>query len=338
MKIVLTSTTLVLLLCGANALFLDISSHPYRTTSVAPKKPLGFLFSTVRHSSYDPSEDRKDTIRSFDESVNLRYACKRFLRYDECENSAGTIQKKTETVDARYNASLSNPNIVECARICAELSRRAPSSFNTQPYKIVLVHSQSQKEALSKHCLALNGQRVLDSDCTAVFLADKQVCRTFAKFRQEMAAANAKRWSLLKLQFYITLFSSGYPLPRFLSAPLSFLVRSVVGVLHVFTRLFRFPLPSLGNAETWAARQTMMIAMTYILACSSRNLATIPMEGFNARGIRQVVGASGRYAVPVIVATGLPYYKEPERYSKRYNSTEILFSNRIGEGFGQSVE
>jgi nitroreductase len=172
-----------------------------------------------------------------------------------------------------------------------------------------LVHSPDQKLALSKYCLGPNAQRVLDSDCTAVFLADRKVLQTLPRFGRFMASIDAKNRSpTLLTKVYIALFSSGYPfLPRILASTISFLVRTGVSFCNIFTTLlFQYPLPTLSSAETWSCKQTTMLAMTYMLACSSRGLATIPMEGINAGGIRAVVGAPHRYAVPVIVSTGLP--------------------------------
>lgn len=82
--------------------------------------------------------------------------------------------------------------------------------------------------------------------------------------------------------------------------------------------------------------------MTYMLACSSRGLATIPMEGINAGGIRAVVGAPRRYAVPLIVSTGLPALHETNNVvdnndngkQRRYPLNEMVF----GDSFNQRMQ
>ena len=56
----------------------------------------------------------------------------------------------------------------------------------------------------------------------------------------------------------------------------------------------------------------MLVAMTYMLGCTSTGIATCPMEGFNAGGIRKTMGIPKRYAIPLIVSTGLPYRREEE--------------------------
>eukprot|EP00559_Dactyliosolen_fragilissimus_P008504 CAMPEP_0184868162 /NCGR_PEP_ID=MMETSP0580-20130426/29408_1 /TAXON_ID=1118495 /ORGANISM="Dactyliosolen fragilissimus" /LENGTH=106 /DNA_ID=CAMNT_0027368871 /DNA_START=1096 /DNA_END=1416 /DNA_ORIENTATION=+ len=48
--------------------------------------------------------------------------------------------------------------------------------------------------------------------------------------------------------------------------------------------------------------------MTYMLACTSRNIQTCPMEGFNVGGIRKVMGIPRRYGIPLIVSTGTAFH------------------------------
>jgi nitroreductase len=243
----------------------------------------------VLHSSWSKSaidQDHEGTEQfsekmSLEDAILNRYACKKFRRY------SGTSQ--ISTVDRgdvnSTTASSPDPSVVQRALYSLDLARRTPSAFNTQPYKVVLVYTPEQKEKLSKFCLGPNRDRVLDSDCTAIFLADKQVFWTLPRFRQLLRSIGdiksrkpLTRKALWKMQFYISLFSSGYPLPRILASPISFFVRTGVALVNLVTKWF-YPMPTLANAETWSSKQVAMVAMTYMLACSSQGLATIPMEG-----------------------------------------------------------
>lgn len=268
MKASHVSRTAVLILLTAQAL----ETVALISITTAYRSP---LFSTALSES-----NLHDESTSFEDAVLNRRSCKRFRRFDGGESST----------DAP-NAFRSDPYVVQQALRCLDLARRTPTAFNTQPYKVVLVHSPEQKLALSRYCLGPNGVRVRDSDCTAVFLADRQVFRTFHRYREFLAATAAgrkplSRKALLSMQFYITLFSSGYPLPRFLAATISFGVRTAVAMINAVTSAF-YPLPSLANAETWSSKQVMMVAMTYMLGCTSLGLATAPMEGKVLDGRRQ---------------------------------------------------
>ena len=289
-----------------------------------------------------PPEEEAQTRISFDDIVMKRTACKKFLRYDG--NHTTTEERK----GVPPLPSQSDPSVVKKAWHSLRLAQRAPSSFNTQPYKVVLVHSKEQKQKLSRYALGPNQKRVLDSDCTAIFLADREVMRTLPKFLKFQLASlppdkQPNRVSKFLLLFYISLFSSGYPLPRFLAAPLSFLIRLVFSVTDCLTRWF-YVLPSLSNAESWATKQVLPVAMIYMLACTNQNVATCPMEGINAAGIRRVLKIPRRYSIPLIVTTGIPYTasEEKEVTSKesslskpsqvaRYAMEEMIFSNQFGE-------
>lgn len=328
-----------------------------------------------QHVSLDSSNDimnaaatKESTADEFDAVVNARYACTRFQRFKEPngEHDNGNSTNNKLASAQSPNASLSDPATVQKAHQCMTLSQRAPTGFNAQPYRVILVHSKEEKERLAQYCLGRNADRVRDSDCTAVFLADRECGRDgrrYADFLMEnmddppastnladknsddedsttMAAtattskANSSRarrplspQALFKIRTLILLFSSGYPLPRFLAVPLSLIVRMGVSVISFFTRCFHslkqssifsrlLPnniqlLPTLSSAETWSQKNTMLVAMTYILACTSRGLATCPMEGVDASGVRKVLGIPrGRFSIPLIVSVGTPHQRK----------------------------
>ncbi len=295
----------------------------------------------------------------FDNIVESRYACTRFHRND------GTVSNNNVNNKSKPTASISNPEVVKIALHCLNLSRRAPSGFNAQPYRLLMVNEKDKKEEVSRYCLGRNADRVRDSDCTILFLADKECLREykrFGKFLDEPESISSdgdvdnkkslSPWLKRKMQFFILLFSSGWPLPRFLSNPISFCMRLGVSTVSVITRR-RILVPSLGSAETWASKNTMLVAMTYMLACSSKGLVTCPMEGFNAGGLRKALGIPRRFAIPLIVSTGLAYKREREEEgfddvgmehgpksesrksgsTRRYPLEEVIFTNEFGKGY-----
>jgi nitroreductase len=292
---------------------------------------------------------------AFDATILRRHSCKRFRRHDGFIRS--TERRTNETLAARVlhrirsrlsnksselPASVSNPRIVQLAAECLEIARQVtPSAYNIQPYQMVLVHSPEAKQALSRYCLGPNTQRILDADCTVVFLADRQICNTFLvnnRFRLFYENVTPRKRLRRTIQFYITLFSSGYPLlPRVISSMVSFVVRTCVSIVHLFSDpLFHYPMPTLASAETWSSKQTTMLAMAYMLTCTSRSLATIPMEGFHAGGIRKMLKIPRRFAIPLIVATGMPLSEDagsrPPGISvtPRYPPDQAIFSDTYG--------
>jgi nitroreductase len=250
--------------------------------------------------SHDTSHQprRQNLISSFDEAVMNRYACTRFQRFDN----------RNETLEV---ASPSNPKILQQAYTALDLARRAPSGFNSQPYKVLLVSSNEQKEALAQYCIGHNAHRVRDSDCTAIFLADREVVKTFGDF-SSLISQNSKGKppkGLFKMKLLIAMFSSGFPFPKVISGPISWAMRFGMRVVSWITRGW-YPVPTLTSSEAWSQKNTMLVAMTYLLACSSRQVATCPMEGYLSWGIRKALKIPRRYTIPLIVATGTPYIRE----------------------------
>lgn len=53
------------------------------------------------------------------------------------------------------------------------LSQLAPSSFNLQPYKIILIQEKSMRDAVADTMLGGNGQRVKDAPLTVVYISHR---------------------------------------------------------------------------------------------------------------------------------------------------------------------
>jgi hypothetical protein len=128
--------------------------------------------------------------------------------------------------------SPSDAGVVRQALEALDLARRAPSGFNVQPYKCRLVYSEEAKAALASYCCGQNTRRVRDSDCTAVFLADRECMWSLGKYQNMLESQNPawkqRTWGMRKIKALILLFSQGSPLPKFIAGPISFGVRLAV--------------------------------------------------------------------------------------------------------------
>lgn len=100
------------------------------------------------------------------------------------------------------------------------------------------------------------------------------------------------------MPFFATLFSTGHrfwPL-RWLSYWSKRIALSLVGLLK--------PVPRIERPETWAAKNAMLAAMSFMLAATAHGLSTCPMEGFDARRVRKILRIPRRYALPVVICLG----------------------------------
>ena len=83
-----------------------------------------------------------------------------------------------------------------------------------------------------------------------------------------------------------------------------------LGKLFKFTAIplrgMILPTPSLPAVykRFWLTKQTMLCAMTLMLAASAAGLSTLPMEGFDERRVRQVLGIPRSQVVTVVIAVG----------------------------------
>jgi len=239
-------------------------------------------------------------LSSFDDAVLNRYACTRYQRHE------------SDSLDAN--------DVVSLASEALALATRAPTGFNVQPYKLLLVESPEAKEALAKYCIGRNRDRVLDSDCSVVFLADRQACSSWSNYKTlllESSDRNKKKkwWSWLKLRALVALFSSGFPLPKLIGGPISFGMRFAMRICSWIFR-HRLVVPTLSSPECWSQKNTMLVAATYLLGCSARGLDTTPMEGYLSWGVRQSLKIPRRYTIPLIVSTGRAY-KPPKEADEK---------------------
>jgi len=265
--------------------------------------------------------DQNPSLSTFDDVIQSRYSCTRFQPFDSDLNP--------------------NPDVLNKTLHCIDLSRRAPSGFNAQPYRVIVVSSPSAKRSLSKYCLGPNSNRILDSDCTVIFLADLESGRNWKWWKDLSYQRSSNKWKQRKRILFTLLFSSGYPIPRFIRSPLSFCIRFIFSFFSVISRR-KLLLPSLSNAETWAVKNTMLFAMTYILSCTSYNLATCPMEGINVGGIKKIFSIPRRFCIPLIVSTGSPLQNRTSdaqdifgeahgisSRTRRFPFTNVVFQNKF---------
>lgn len=256
-------------------------------------------------ASTSPSDDDNTTtaVASFDDAVVNRYSCTRYQRHDD---NYDVPQQQNQKI-----ASPCNPDVLGLAKEALDLSTRAPTGFNVQPYKLLLVESVEAKKALSKYCIGRNRDRVLDSDCSVVFLADRQAMATWKDYKTlllDSSPRNRSKSTLnwLKLRVLVGLFSGGLPLPKWIAGPIAFGLRFAMRVVSWVTRAW-LVVPTLSSPECWSQKNTMLVAMTYMLGCSARGLDTSPMEGYLSWGVRRSLKIPRRYTIPLIVSTGKAY-------------------------------
>lgn len=196
-----------------------------------------------------------------------------------------------------------------------QLCLRAPSSYNSQPFRCVLVDRDDVKDDLA-HCMigVKNARHILSAPITAVFLADTESFKNSTLFKEHLHQNETFQQRKRR-----------YDNQAFISGSHGSALRKIV---ESFSSLAPIQIPE--DPTVWAVKQTCFFGDHWLLACAGLGLSSYVMEGFDERRVRHVVGASDRYYCPFVIATG--YSKDPIAdlpETPRLNPDEVFFANRL---------
>lgn len=167
-----------------------------------------------------------------------------------------------------------------------------------------------------------NQHRVRDCSTVAVFLADleagKRIQRIY-QLEQEWGQRNPNYLAMMPLSSTF-LLGEGH---------------AATWAKNVATAIFsQFkPMPKVESTQAWSYKNTSLFVQSYLLAATSYDLATCPMEGFDARRAMEVLRIPDRYGLPVVVATGYDYDQNKAgstATTPRLDLQEIVFSESFG--------
>ena len=154
--------------------------------------------------------------------------------------------------------------ILELLRLAA----RAPSAFNVQPWRFVVVTDADLKQKLA--AAAYNQQQVLNAPATIVMYSD-------------MASA---------LERMPESMHPGMPQDQREAGVASF--------------RGRFAAQSVAEREGWGLGQANIALGYLLLLAEARGLATSPMLGFEPEKVQQLLGLPEHVRIPALIAIGYP--------------------------------
>ncbi len=204
------------------------------------------------------------------------------------------------------------------------ITQRSPTGYNLQGWIAIVVTDPEIKSKL-RHA-AFNQRQVEDAPAVVVFASDTQIARNFESTASQ--AIDQGHWSESYAKY----------LRRIVNAVFG---REFFGAANYFrwvgTRtlsLFRpMPMVPFGDAgfAGYSWKQAGLAAQTFMLAASAHGLDTCPMEGFDERWVRQVVGLPRHFSVPLMIPVGLT--SELTKLSPRFPPEKTFHSNRYGTAF-----
>ncbi len=190
-----------------------------------------------------------------------------------------------------------DPISPELLQKLVELTVAAPSSFNIQDWRIVIVQDEAQKAALS--AAAFNQQQIIQAPVTFVFAAEPHGERDLPQILQQGLATGA--WSEEVVNYFKT------AIPQFQAG--------------------------LGDKRREYAIKDAMIAATHlVLAAESLGLSTNLMNGWMEDKVKEVIGATDSdLAIAVLVPVG--YAAQPRLNPGRLPLSANVFVNRISQPY-----
>ncbi len=185
----------------------------------------------------------------------------------------------------------------ETLKAMIQTAARAPSSFNLQPWSLIILRAQEEKKRLQS--LAWNQPKVSDAPVTLIVLADrdgwKENHHFVEKNFQEMIKAKAMTED--QRQWFADARSSLY-----------------------------------GETEdkqlAFACKNTGFFAMALMLAAKNLGLDTHPMDGFDHDAVINEFNIPDNYWIPLLLAVG--YFKKdmelaPPKWRKAVEEIVVKF-------------
>ncbi len=198
-----------------------------------------------------------------------------------------------------------------------DIAHWAPSGYNLQPTHFVIVDDEAVKEELWKACM--NQRQVKEAPATVVFTGDRKVVENhFEKIiaLETEAGAMNPNYEKMYRKFVLLAFAQG---------PLGTGWLWKAGLLPMM-QFFR-PIPSLPAVQKrfWLAKQVLLASMVFMLAAESAGLATVPMEGFDEKRVKKVLGIPRAHIVPLVIPVG--YAADQDLKKSRLPVEELIHKN-----------
>jgi len=184
-----------------------------------------------------------------------------------------------------------------------DAARRAPSSFNMQPYRFYWVESEERRREVARLCMGQKPAATASALVVAVAVVDTGSLRATSEGQLEWMRRSG--FSEAKLRDYERTSKIGRIL--FMPGPLGIfgaLKWALFRLVNVW-KVMGMPPVFRGDILKWAVKSTSLACENLMIAAEALGLNTCPMEGFDGRRLAKFLGLSGRrHEVMMVIAIG----------------------------------
>ena len=201
-----------------------------------------------------------------------------------------------------------------------DAARHAPSSFNSQPYRLFWVESSARKATAAKLCL---GQMPAKT-ASALVVAVADIGSLAATSQAQLEWMRTSAFSCDKIRDYERTAKIGRIL--FMPGPLG-IFAAVKWTMFWLLNLWKvMGMPPLFRQDLfkWATKSTSLACENLMIAAEALGLNTCPMEGFDGRRLSRFLGLSNRYhEIVMVIAIGKksPAYMGPPQWRRPLDAT-----------------
>ena len=178
-----------------------------------------------------------------------------------------------------------------------ETAAKAPSSFNLQPWSLIILRDLEEKKRLQE--LAWNQPKVSEAPITLIVLADRDGWKEGHRFADKNFQEMVKAGSMTEEQRQ--------------------------WFLDACTSLYG---ESDERQQAFACKNTGFFAMALMLAAKNLGLDTHPMDGFDHEAVQKAFNIPDNYWIPLLLAVG--HFKEgvelaPPKWRKTFEEIVVKF-------------
>ncbi len=201
-----------------------------------------------------------------------------------------------------------------------DAARHAPSSFNSQPYRLFWVESSPGRATAAKLCMG----QMPAATASALVVAVADIGSLAATSQAQLEWMRRSGFSPAKVRDYERTAKIGRIL--FMPGPFGIFGAVKWTIFRLINLCKTMGMPPLFRRDLlkWAMKSTSLACENLMIAAEALGLNTCPMEGFDGRRLSRFLGLSSRHhEIVMVIAIGKKSaaYAEPPQWRRPLEAT-----------------